>query len=787
MAKAPGNPVDQHAHPRAELGVAEARFEILFESSPDIVAVLAVDGTVLDMNRVAPGYDKQDVLGTGFADYLDPEQTRLFEDTVREAIRTGRPQGYEVAIPNPEGRIFHWYNRVSPVIIDSRVEQLVINCTDVTEHRRAQAALHAEKRFIDTALDAQLDTFFLFDPATGKALRWNRAFTETSGYTDEEVARLPAPATYYCDADLARAGPFVEQVLQTGTGTIELELVCKDGRTVPTEYQVAVIPDEQGEPRYLVSIGRDITRRKQSEQALQFEKLRTQQYLDVAGVMLLALDAEGRVALINPKGCEILGYPEEEILGKSWFQTFIDPEDSDRIAQVFEQILAGQVEVTDYYENAVVRRDGTKRMVAWHNSILRDGTGKPIGTFSSGEDITDRRRAEEERAKVLAQLHQSQKMESVGQLAGGIAHDFNNLLTVINSYSSMAMEDLPESHPLYAQLEQILSAGERAASLTRQLLAFSRKQVLNPRVIDLNQVVRHLEAMLRRLIGEDIEFMTRFADELGDVHADPGQIEQVLLNLVLNARDAMPTGGRLTIETADVFIDEAYANSHPDTRPGPYVMLAVSDDGVGMDAETCEHAFEPFFTTKPTGQGTGLGLSTAYGIVKQSGGVIWAYSEPGHGTTVKVYLPRIEGRVRATAAKAIDQGGAGTETILVVEDEEAVRELTALILTSAGYRVITATDGPEALLEHGRHPDRIDLLLTDVVMPGMSGKELADRLTGLTPHLGVLYMSGYTDNAIVHHGVLDEGTHFIAKPFRGKGLLAKVRSVLDSGPPGGER
>jgi len=261
----------------------------------------------------------------------------------------------------------------------------------------------------------------------------------------------------------------------------------------------------------------------------------------------------------------------------------------------------------------------------------------------------------------------------------------------------------------------------------------------------------------------------------------------VLLNLVLNARDAMPTGGRLTIETADVFIDEAYANSHPDTRPGPYVMLAVSDDGVGMDAETCEHAFEPFFTTKPTGQGTGLGLSTAYGIVKQSGGVIWAYSEPGHGTTVKVYLPRIEGRVRATAAKAIDQGGAGTETILVVEDEEAVRELTALILTSAGYRVITATDGPEALLEHGRHPDRIDLLLTDVVMPGMSGKELADRLTGLTPHLGVLYMSGYTDNAIVHHGVLDEGTHFIAKPFRGKGLLAKVRSVLDSGPPGGER
>ncbi|HXW00652.1 MAG TPA: ATP-binding protein, partial [Anaerolineae bacterium] len=378
---------------------------------------------------------------------------------------------------------------------------------------------------------------------------------------------------------------------------------------------------------------------------------------------------------------------------------------------------------------------------------------------------------------------QSQKMEAIGKLAGGVAHDFNNILTVITGYSELLLQLHPDEHdPERKDLEQIKRAGDRAASLTRQLLAFSRQQILQLRVLNLNDVVADMSKMLRRLIGEDIDLVILLDEALGHVKADPGQVEQVILNLAINARDAMPQGGKLTIETVNVNLDEDYARRYVEVEPGPYVMLAVSDTGIGMDAEIQSHLFEPFFTTKEQGKGTGLGLATVHGIVNQSGGHIWVYSEPEQGTTFKIYLPRTD---EAVESGDLDQAPAkllwGSETILLVEDEDMVRELARHILTENGYTVVAASHGEEALQLCERHEGPIHMLLTDVIMPhGMSGRQLAERLALLRPEMKILYMSGYTDNAIVHHGVLDADVNFLQKPFATDALVSKVRQALDT-------
>ncbi|HEV7684382.1 MAG TPA: response regulator [Pyrinomonadaceae bacterium] len=393
----------------------------------------------------------------------------------------------------------------------------------------------------------------------------------------------------------------------------------------------------------------------------------------------------------------------------------------------------------------------------------------------------ERKRVEEALHASEEQLRQSQKLEAIGQLAGGIAHDFNNLLTVITGYSELTIKRLPTEDRLRQNVEEIKKAGDRAAGLTRQLLAFSRKQVLQPKVLNLNGVVSELEKMLRRLIGEDIGLRTVLESDLGSVKADPGQIEQIIMNLAVNARDAMPQGGKLTIETTNIYLDENYARNHIAVIPGPYVMLAVSDTGSGIDSVTQARIFEPFFTTKEAGKGTGLGLSTVYGIVKQSGGNIWLYSEVGQGTTFKVYLPRVdEGAEEYKRSAESEETFQGAETILVAEDEEMVRKLAVQVLEMHGYRVLEAANGGAALLICERHKEPIQLLITDVIMPEMSGRELAERLAQLRPEMKVLYMSGYTDNAIVHQGVLDDGANFIQKPFPTEALARKVRDVLDA-------
>jgi len=391
------------------------------------------------------------------------------------------------------------------------------------------------------------------------------------------------------------------------------------------------------------------------------------------------------------------------------------------------------------------------------------------------------RQAYDELARTQQQLLQVQKMEAIGRLAGGVAHDFNNLLTVLGGRSRLLLDRLRRDDPLRRDIELIQETADRAATLTQQLLAFSRKQVLAPKVLDLNAVVVNMDTMLRRLIGEDIDLVTVPGPALGRVKADPGQIEQVIMNLAINARDAMPRGGQLTIETANVELDEAYARRHVAVRPGPHVMLAVSDTGPGMDAETQARVFEPFFTTKEPGKGTGLGLATVYGIVKQSGGNIWVYSEPGRGTTFKIYLPRVEEAAEPVEpAKALAGPPRGLETVLVVEDDEALRELAREILQSHGYTVLEARHGGEALPIGERHAGPIHLLVTDVVMPWMSGRELARRLMPAHPEMKVLYVSGYTENAVVHNGVLDPDTAFLQKPFTPDALARKVREVLDA-------
>jgi len=398
--------------------------------------------------------------------------------------------------------------------------------------------------------------------------------------------------------------------------------------------------------------------------------------------------------------------------------------------------------------------------------------GELVGAVVTFLDVTEKKRLQ-------AQLLQSQKMESVGRLAGGVAHDFNNLLTVITGYGDLLARDLEPGHPGLHRLEQIRKAAERAATLTRQLLAFSRKQVLEPKVLDLEAVVADVEQMLHRLIGEDVQFVTVSGGGLGRVRADQGQIEQVIVNLAVNARDAMPNGGKLIVETRNVELDESYLRHRPDARLGPHVLLAVSDTGQGMSAETLSHAFEPFFTTKELGKGTGLGLATVYGIVRQSGGHVTIYSEPGRGTTCRVYLPRL-GEDHDDAAPAAPAGDApgGTETILLVEDEAPVRALAREILESAGYQVLEGATPEEALAAASSHAGPIHLVLTDVILPGVSGRQLAAALRSSRTEARVLFTSGYTDDAISHHGILEPGVSFVQKPFTAAVLLRKVREVL---------
>jgi two-component system cell cycle sensor histidine kinase/response regulator CckA len=516
------------------------------------------------------------------------------------------------------------------------------------------------------------------------------------------------------------------------------------------------------------------TARKTRASALQKSEDTVLALLESASQAIVSVDRQGRIVLANRRTEEMFGYTREELLSET--MEILLPEAARKSHEKYR---------ADYFARPRVRPMGIGMELSGRR---KDGTEFPVevslsyvetsdGTFAIAfvTDITARKNLEE-------QLLHSQKMEAVGRLAGGVAHDFNNMLTIISGYDRMILEGLSPSDPLRGFAEQILKAADRAGDLTNQLLAFSRRQVIQPRVVDLNQLITAAEKMLRRLIGEDLDLTVRLAPENMNIKADPGHIDQAIFNLAVNARDAMPQGGRITIETAAVQLDHNYARTHLGVEPGEYVMLAMSDTGHGMDAETRRRIFEPFFTTKQKGKGTGLGLATVYGIVKQGGGDIWVYSEPGKGTTFKLYFRRVR-----EAAAALDEMQAqphqrGSETLLVVEDEEAVRDLIATMLRQQGYTVFTAAGAREAIRLAAEHRDTLGMVLTDVVMPQMSGRELAAELLRVNPKLHILYLSGYTENTVVHHGVLDSGVDFLAKPFSQEALALKVRTILDRQP-----
>ena len=496
--------------------------------------------------------------------------------------------------------------------------------------------------------------------------------------------------------------------------------------------------------------------------------------------MIALLTADGTALYVSPAAGQCLGGRPEDYVGTALFDR-VHADDRDTLRREVSRLI-GDPSGSIRAEFRVTHKD---RSIRWLEGTVTNLLADPavnavVGNF---RDITEHKASEATLRRTEDQLRQAQKMEAIGNLAGGVAHDFNNLLSVILGYSTMLAQDMTPSDPRRADLMEIENAGQRAVNLTRQLLAFGRQQILQPRVVDLNDVIAGMANMLRRLIGENIELAVLPGAALGRVLVDPGQVEQVIMNLSVNSRDAMPDGGKLTIETSNVELDSKYASAHFGATPGPHVMLAVTDTGTGMDRATQARMFEPFFTTKEKGKGTGLGLATVFGIVRQSGGNVWVYSEPGRGTTFKVYLRCCDPNAAAAAVSVSPPATSaqrGTETVLLVEDEESVRVLARTVLRRYGYHVLEAQSGGDALLICEQHTAAIHIMVTDVVMPRMSGRQLADRLRSVRPDMKILYMSGYTDNSIVHHGVLDSGVAFLQKPITPEALAHKVREVLDS-------
>jgi PAS domain S-box-containing protein len=601
---------------------------------------------------------------------------------------------------------------------------------------------------------------------------------ERLGYTRDEIQNLGFADLVEMD-ELPRALDAALEVLKHGvsSGTHEFRLKTKTNGTVWVDV-ASVRLDRDGVPYATLGIARDVTERKLAEQALLASEERFRSIFNNAAEMIFLYDQRGRFLDANDRALNALGYTRSE-LAELGFDDLLDERDAHVAQEGLENVLAtgSSKHMVEY---RIRTRDGRHLWVEV-TGVRIDFSSGTVAGLGIARDITARKEAEVVLRETEEQLIMAQKMEAIGRLAGGVAHDFNNILSVITGQCDLLLEDLDDDSTLRDDVREIADASSRAAELTRQLLAFGRRQVLRAETLSLNDVIGNVERLLVRVIGEDIELVTDLDGGIAAIHVDPGQIEQVLMNLAVNARDAMPTGGRLIIETSMAVLDDEYASLHASVIPGRYVMLAVSDTGEGMDPETCTRVFEPFFTTKEKGRGTGLGLSTVYGIVKQSGGHIVAYGHEGQGTTFKVYLPVVDERPsvpRRPSLPPSEQPG-GSETILVVEDEETVRRLVVRILEHKGYCVLEAPSGPEALeLVASARPD-VQLLLTDVVMPGMSGRQLADRLTAELDGLRVLYMSGYTDDAIVDHGLLEKGIAYISKPFSTRALAQKVREVLD--------
>ena len=636
-------------------------------------------------------------------------------------------------------------------------------------HRMRRRLIEGEKLFrLITENAADMIAVVNMD---GKRIFNSLSYQKVLGYSLEELKQSSSFEQIHPD-DRNSVEMAAKEARRTGIGRLlEYRVRHKDGTWRVLESTASVIRNPKGEPQHLVIVNRDVTERKLAAEALRRSEASFRSVVEDAPYGIYRASLSGELVLVNPALQKILGYASQtELLQVNLAQIYRNPSDHQKV----NELLLQQGSFIDV-EVEWKRKDGSPITVRSSGWPIKDENGRVAFLELFAEDVTERRALER-------QLRMAQKMEAVGRLSGGIAHDFNNLLGVIIGYSQVLKRSLKPENPLYEHAEEIEKASQRAVSLTRQLLAFSRQQVLEPVILNLNALLTDMEKMLSRLIGEDIALALAIDPTLAQVKADPGQVEQVVMNLAVNARDAMPDGGQLTIQTANVNLDAAYTHQHPGSRVGSYVMLRVTDTGTGIDPEIQAQIFEPFFTTKERDKGTGLGLATVYGVVKQSGGYIAVDSEKGKGASFSVYLPRVEHAVAALDLSTVPPGKSvrGSETILLVEDEESLRKLAHMFLRDNGYQVLAAGDGAQALQLARQHTGPIHLLLTDVVMPGINGRVLAERLAPGQPGMKILYMSGYTDSFIAGHGVLEAGSHLLHKPFTEETLTRKVRELLDA-------
>ncbi len=748
---------------------SEEQLRAIFDSVGDGVAIHEPYGKFVEVNRVVCerlGYTREELLDMGLADIVAPSAAPFVSGNVELTLQGGvhsfesthlRRNGTEIPVEVVTRRIEF---RGRPAILAVH--------RDITERTKANEALREQARLMQQLLDA-IPSAIAAKDRDGRLQMVNDAFVQVIGHDHGRVIGKTVAELGMPDAELQAARD--RQVLDEGTiVSYESDTTPIDGPRLRLLMTKAPLRSQTGEITGIVSVALDISDRYRVEQALRLSEERFRRLFESAGDAIFMLDpTTGYFIEVNKATCERLGYSREELLGL----TPLDVDTPEYAATFPERLKTIMARGSLSFETGLKRRDGAEIPVDMSATMV-ELEGRRI-LLAIARDISERKRAEAERAELEEQLRQAQKMEEIGRLAGGIAHDFNNLLTAIRGSASLALASLPPGDGPRDDLEQIEQAADRAAGLTRQLLAFARRTVLQPEVVDLGEIVRRLEPLLHRLIGEDIRLLTSVPDNSNFVLADPGQIEQVIVNLAVNAADAMPVGGTLRIEIAGCDGSQGLSEFGP---CGPMTSISVTDTGHGMDAETLKHAFEPFFTTKGPGKGTGLGLATVYGIVRQSGGSVSADSRPGVGSTFTVRLPRVAPTAPSgTDAPAVIAAPlARTGTILVVEDDSGVRQFASRVLEVAGYKILTASDGFTAVEVARSHA--IDLLLTDVVMPGMSGREVALKLAEARPEIRVLYMSGHTDKGIVHDGVLEPDIDFLAKPFTASALLAAVDDVL---------
>ena len=645
------------------------------------------------------------------------------------------------------------------------------NCLTYEELNRKVKELEVSERDYRSLVDNIPDLLYRAD-LQGRIVYVSRSVYDLTGYTIEEALGMNMAEEIYIIPE--EQGIFLAKLLKNGSVTnFEARLKRKDGSTWWASTNAHLYKDINGEIKGIEGITRDISELKSTENALKEseERYRTLHDASFGGIFI---HDQGIVIECNQGLSEITGYTLDELIDMDALNTLVAPDWRETVRRNINSGFAQP------YEAEGVRKDGTiyPLLIQGKNIPYKGRTVRAV----EYRDLTEKKQADKEKEDLEGKLRQAQKMESIGRLAGGVAHDFNNMLTVILGHVGMALADLESSHPLYSRLVKIKSAGERSADLTRQLLAFARKQTVSPKVIDLNQTVASMTSMLQRLIGEHIDLAWLPGKNVWPVNMDPSQIDQILANLCVNARDAIADVGKVTIETGNAEFDEAFCNDHVGFLPGEYVLLAVSDDGCGIEPEVLDNIFEPFFTTKESGKGTGLGLAMVYGVVKQNNGFINVDSQPDQGTTFKIYLPRHRGKKDCFPDKGPGPGQPaerGYETILLVEDEPAILEMTTMMLERLGYRVISASTPGEAIYLAKEYNSRIDLLVTDVIMPEMNGRDLAKNILHYHPNLKRLFMSGYTANVIAHHGVLDKGINFIQKPFSEENLGPKVREAID--------